>query len=386
MKKSIFFSAFLASAVAVSAQQNVHMPVPVKSPEVSPSGSVVFKISAPQACDVKVAGAFAGRQVASSAKDDATGQWVIAYDSVAPGLYDYWFEIDGVRTLDPSNPYVARDIANLSNIFIVPGGKADWFESYDVPHGSVHKVWYDSPLLGGSRRMTVYTPAGYEKSSESYPVLYLLHGMGGDEDAWSELGRAIQILDNQIAAGVARPMIVVMPNGNALRMAAPGFTGDGMYIAEAQHSVDPDRLFVKSFLEIMDFVENNYRVKAEKGSRAVAGLSMGGGHAWRLGLEYPDTFDYIGMFSPAVRWNGTGVDEHNDPALDSLLSRQFQNPPKEYLIAIGVDDFLFPLNESYRHLLDSKSIKYDYWQSTGGHEWRNWRNYLADFLPTLFTD
>ena len=233
--------------------------------------------------------------------------------------------------------------------------------------------------------MTIYTPPGYEDNlDKSYPVLYLLHGMGGDEDAWSELGRAIQILDNQIEAGVTEPMIVVMPNGNALRKSAPGFTADGMYIAEGQHSVDPEKILVKSFPEIIDFVERHYRVRADKGSRAVAGLSMGGGHAWQLGLAYPDTFDYIGLFSPAVRWNGAGVDETDDPTLDAMLDRQFQNPPRKYQIAIGRDDFLYDINESYRNLLDSKQLPYEYIESEGGHTWRNWRNYLVDFLPTLF--
>lgn len=382
MKKIILTIGFGLGILNMNAQQNVHMPVPVKSPQVEENGRVIFKINAPKAAEVKLSGAFRDKTPVSV--ENIEGEYSFVFDNVSPDLYDYWFEIDGVKTLDPSNPYVARDIASLSNIFIVPGGKADFFESRDNAHGNVHKVWYDSDVLGGERRMTVYTPAGYEKGTEEYPVLYLLHGMGGDEEAWSELGRAVQILDNQIAEGLARPMIVVMPNGNALRKAAPGLTGDGMYIAEGQHSVDPDQNFVKSFPEIIQYVEENYHVKKNKESRAVAGLSMGGGHAWKLGLEYPDTFDYIGMFSPAVRWNGSGVDENNDPALESLLDRQFQNPPKKYQIAIGVEDFLYPLNESYRKLLDTKGYRYEYVESEGGHEWRNWRNYLADFLPTIF--
>ena len=369
-------------ALAALAQQNVHLPVPVKSPAVSEDGTVVFSIVAPEANEVKLGGAFARK--APTAVSVEEGRYTFTFDSIAPDLYDYWFEIDGVRTLDPSNPYVARDIANLSNIFIVPGEQSRRFMSSDVPHGSVHKVWYDSEILGGERRMTVYTPAGYEEGKESYPVLYLLHGMGGDEDAWSELGRAIQILDNEIASGEAEPMIVVMPNGNALRKAAPGNTADGMYIAEGQHSVDPGNLFVKSFPEIMEFVEKNYRVKTDKASRAVAGLSMGGGHSWKLGLEYPDAFDYLGLFSPAVRWNGMGVDEQNDPELDRKLEREFENAPKLYLIAIGEDDFLYGLNEGYRQLLDRKGLPYKYWESTGGHEWKNWRDYLTKFLPLLF--
>lgn len=381
MRKISVGAVMLVMASGMYAQQNVHMPVPEKSPSVSGDGKATFHIAAPHAAEVKLGGSLSDKTPSVEVND---GNYIFVVDNLAPDLYDYWFEIDGVKTLDPSNPYVARDISSLSNIFIVPGGKASWFESADVAHGTVSKVWYKSPLLGEERRLTVYTPAGYEESSETYPVLYLLHGMGGDEDAWSELGRAIQILDNQIAAGVTEPMIVVMPNGNALRKAAPGYTGDGMYIPEGQHSVDPEKKFVQSFPEIMEFIEKNYRVKADRNHRAVAGLSMGGGHAWQLGLNYPDTFDYIGMFSPAVRWNGVGVDESNDPGLGKMIERQFKNPPKKYLIAIGKDDFLYGINESYRKLLDSKGIAYEYVESDGGHTWRNWRNYLVDFLPSLF--
>lgn len=382
MKKSVLTMLALGVCLAMGAQQNVHMPVPEKSPLVSDEGSVTFRMKAPEASEVKVAGAFSALSPAEVTVEK--GEYSIRYDSVAPDLYDYWFEIDGVKTLDPSNPYVARDIAGLSNIFIVPGGKADFFMGSDVPHGNVHKVWYDSDMLGGQRRITVYTPAGYETSGENYPVLYLLHGMGGDEEAWQDLGRAVQILDNQIAAGLTRPMIVVMPNGNAMRKAAPGFTADGMYIPEGQHSVDPQRLFEKSFPEIVRYVETNCRVKTDKADRAIAGLSMGGGHSWRISLENPDMFDYVGLFSPAVRWNGTGVNEDSDPELLGKLQRQFADAPKEYVIAIGEDDFLLPLNDDYRSLLDANGIPYTYWLSTGGHEWRNWRNYLTDFLPLLF--
>lgn len=372
----------VCAALGAGAQQNINLPVPEKSPAVTPDGTVTFSIAVPEAKEVKLGGAFS-RLTPDEVKNE-DGNYIFTFRNVAPDLYDYWFEIDGVKTLDPSNPYVARDIASLSNIFIVPGGNADWFESADVPHGNVHKVWYDSEILEGPRRMTVYTPNGYENSDKEYPVLYLLHGMGGDEDAWQDLGRAIQILDNQIAAGITEPMIVVMPNGNALRKSAPGFNADGMYIAEGQHSVDPQRLFEKSFPEIVDYVEGNFRVKKDKSHRAIAGLSMGGGHSWRISLENPDEFDYVGLFSPAVRWNGTGVNEDQDPELTEKLKRQFATPPARYIIAIGEEDFLLPLNDSYRQLLDDNGIKYDYWLSKGGHEWRNWRNYLVDFLPLLF--
>ena len=272
-----------------------------------------------------------------------------------------------------------------SNYFVVDSLGYSPYLNYDVPHGSVEKVWYHSPALNQNRRLTVYLPAGYEDSSENYPVLYLLHGMGGDEDAWSELGRAVQILDNLIARGEAKPMIVVMPNGNALKPSAPGFSAEGLYMPEGSHSVDPDRKFEASFPEIIDFIESRYRVDSSKKGRAVAGLSMGGGHAWRLSMMMPEAFDYVGLFSPAVRWNGRDVDDSSaDEALTGSLKRQFETPPALYLIAIGKDDFLYDINASYRRLLDANSIKYDYVESQGGHTWTNWRHYLSSFLPRLF--
>lgn len=382
MRTTLFAVIGLTATFGVMAQQTVRQPVGEIGAVAGTDSVATFKVNAPNAMEVKVGGAFSKKVPANMEVKD--GSYLFEFRNLEPDLYDYWFEIDGQKVLDSSNPYVSRDIASLSNILIVPGGVADWFLPSDVPHGSVHKVWYDSDLLGGSRRITVYTPAGYESSDESYPVLYLLHGMGGDEEAWQDLGRAVQILDNQIAAGITEPMIVVMPNGNAKLKAAPGYTGAGLYMPTGEQSVDPAREFEKSFPEIMEFVERNYRTLPEKRNRAIAGLSMGGGHSWRISMENPELFDYVGLFSPAVRWNGTGVNEDNDPELTEKIKRQFQNPPAFYLIAIGEDDFLLPLNDDYRRLLDSNGISYEYWQSEGGHEWKNWRRYLAEFLPRLF--
>lgn len=373
-----------AFSLCAAAQQNIHLPVPEKSPVINPDGTVVFSIQSPKAQKVVLNGHFPGAPVEMSVSN---GMWTVALDSLPSMFYDYWFDIDGVHTLDPSNPYVARDIAMLSNYFIVPGGEGDVMLPQDVPHGTLQKVWYDSPTLGGSRRMSVYTPPGYSALAAPYPVLYLLHGMGGDEDAWPELGRAVQILDNLIASGQVRPMIVVMPNGNALRKAAPGFTADGLYIPEGSHSIDPELSFEKAFPEIIEFIQSNYNVDDSKEGRAVAGLSMGGGHAWRISMNMPGMFDYVGLFSPAVRWNGTGVDENKpDDELVAKLKSQFANPPKYYLIAIGKEDFLMDINNSYRNLLDANNFPYTYIESDGGHEWKNWRSYLIDFLPRLFKD
>lgn len=382
MKTKILYAILsVAFAFSLQAQQTINIPAPRKSPEIK-GDTVTFRIKAPKASEVRIGGALSG--VKPLLTTHADGEWVFTYTGLAPDLYDYWFDIDGIKVLDPSNPYVARDISSLFNIFIKPGDESAWYEALDVPHGTVEKVWYHSPSLGGDRRMTVYLPAGYEEGDREYPVFYLLHGMGGDEDAWQELGRAIQILDNGIASGEVEPMIVVMPNGNARRMAAPGFTADGMYIPEGEHSADPQRQYEKSFPEIMEYIDSHYRVKKGKENRAIAGLSMGGGHSWRISMLNPDDFDFVGLFSAAVRWNGNGVDQNNDAALPEMIDRQFANPPALYYIAIGKDDFLYDLNADYRQLLDRKGINYEYMESEGGHTWTNWRKYLTNFLPRLF--
>lgn len=375
-------AALLLVSVQAFGQEALDYKLGGGSPIVNADSSVTFSIAAPMASKVKVSGA---GQTLDMVRDSA-GVWSVTTPPLAPDLYTYTFEVDGVRTLDPSNIYTARDIASLSNIVIVPGGSADLYAVNDVAHGNVAKVWYSSPRLDMERRMTVYTPAGYDPAGDRrYPVLYLLHGMGGDENSWSELGRAVAILDNLIAEGKAEPMIVVMPNGNGALAAAPCETGRGMYTPRGEDSVAEYGVFENAFADIMDYVDSHYLTVAEKSGRALAGLSMGGGHSWRISMWNPDMFDYVGLFSAAIRWNGSGVSA-DDEELDESLRRQFDVAPRLYWIAIGSDDFLYDLNKEYRAKLDSMDIPYEYHESAGGHTWTNWRHYLTEFLPRLFKD
>ncbi len=378
--KSVLSIATILTVTGVVGQEALNFRISEGSPVVNGDGSVAFVVRAPEAGRVTVNGL--GDPIAM-AKDSA-GTWSVTTTPLAPDLYTYSFDIDGVRTLDPSNIYTARDIAALSSVVIVPGGTADFYGVRDVPHGNVSKVWYDSPTLGTERRMTVYTPAGYDGAgSRRYPVLYLLHGMGGDEEAWGELGRATTVLDNLIAEGKAEPMIVVMPNGNGDLPAAPGETGRGLYTPKGEDSRSAPGKFENSFKDIVDYVDSHYLTRPEKSGRAIAGLSMGGGHSWRISMANPDMFDYVGLFSAAVRWNGSGVSD-DDTGLNEALDRQFGNAPRLYWIAIGDKDFLYDINKDYRRLLDSKGISYEYYESGGGHTWTNWRKYLTMFLPRLF--
>ncbi len=375
-------SMLLAVPQLLSAQEALRFQTVGSGPHVNLDSTVTLSVHAPQARAVEVSG-FGAAPLAMQPVADG-GDWIVTTPKLRPDLYTYSFNIDGVRTIDPANVYIARDINALFSEVIVPGGHADLYSVQSVPHGTVSKVWYDSPALGMTRRMTVYTPAGYEDSvSRRYPVFYLLHGMGGDEEAWSQLGRAVQILDNLIASGEAEPMILVMPNGNAGLAAAPGETSAGMYEPKGEHSRAEEGRFENSFRDIIDYVDSHYRTIADKSHRAIAGLSMGGGHAFRTSLMMPDTFDYVGIFSGATLWKG-GAPDGSEKDLTAALGRQFADAPRLYWIAIGKDDFLYDLNRSYRTMLDELDIPYEYHESDGGHIWSNWRDYLVIFTPRLF--
>lgn len=389
MKLKITLSLMLA-ATAAFAQQALWSGTPLASPQINEDATVTFRYYNPSAVSVKAVGDFSLRSaecrmspVVEMKKGD-NGLWEgTTAAPLAPELYSYALEVDGQRTLDPANVYVARDVTTLSNIFLIDGGHDGLYGVKDVPHGTVSKQWYHSDLLGKDRRLTVYTPAGYETSGRNYPVLYLLHGMGGDENAWSELGRATQILDNLIAAGKARPMIVVMPNGNVDMAAAPGESHSGLTLPNPNLPRSMEGTFEKSFPEIVSFIDSNYRTRRDKSSRAVAGLSMGGFHSMHISSDYPDMVGYVGLFSAATKpLNHDYLQLY--AGWEDKLDHMADNPPMLYWIAIGKDDFLYDANTALRSLLDSKGIPYTYVESDEGHIWRNWRRYLAEFVPLLF--
>ncbi len=350
---------------------------------VNPNSTITFTIKAPKADTVKVAGSFS-RGGLEMIKDDS-GVWTVTTDTIEADMQYYWFVVDGVKTIDPENPFTVRDEDMLFNILLMPGEQSDKYNVADVPHGDVAAVWYDSPTMKMNRRMIIYTPAEYLSNPDKrYPVLYLLHGMGGDEGAWVGLGRTPSILDNMIASGEIDPMIVVMPNGNVIQEAAPGVTSEGLYNTSGSRSKGEFNLYEKSFADIVNYVDSNYRTLADARHRAIAGLSMGGGHAWRVDLNYPEMFEYVGMFSSAFGWNGqktVGAEFYKDEVTNRFENNQL---PSLYWIAIGAEDFLYDNNSDYRKILDDLNVKYEYYESAGGHSWSNWRLYLTKFLPMLF--
>ena len=373
----------LLMPVAALAQQALWGGSKLLSPEIHENKTVTFRIKAPKAVKVQVLGDFLSKGVADLV-ENKEGVWEYTTpEPLAPELYSYAFVVDGLKVNDPNNVYMIRDVATVNNIFIVGGERADLYKVNKVPHGSVAKVWYHSPSLGIDRRMTVYTPAGYETSGKRYPVFYLLHGMGGDENAWSELGRAAQILDNLIAQGKAEPMIVVMTNGNADLEAAPGESSLGYMPPTTRLGKTMEGSFETHFPEVVKFIDKNYRTKPNKKNRAIAGLSMGGFHSLHISKQYPDMFDYVGLFSAAIM-PGKNATSPVYKDMEGKLKLQFAKKPALYWIAIGKTDFLYKANREYRKLLDEKGYPYEYFENEDGHIWRNWRIYLTEFTPKLF--
>lgn len=389
MKTRILFAFIMMAFISLeaNAQQALWGAPGIVSPEVKEDRTVTFRFQAPEAKEVKISGDWMPAQGWTPGSEvmtkDDKGVWSYTTNALESDLYSYSFLVDGIKTTDPNNVYLIRDVATVVNVFIVGGGKADLYLVNKVPHGSVTRRWYDSPGNDKTRRITIYTPAGYETSREKYPVLYLLHGMGGDEEAWIALGRTAQILDNLIAQGKAKPMIVVMTNGNVVQEAAPGESSLGMYKPSFQLPNTMDGKFEETFGDVIQFVEGNYRVIAEKKGRAIAGLSMGGYHSLHISRFYPNTFDYVGLFSAAIIPDAKMTSKvYAD--FDETLKKQMQNGYKLYWIGIGKTDFLFKFNEEYRAKLDGMGMKYTYVETEGGHTWTNWRVYLSQYVPLLF--
>ena len=401
MKKTLTIIAALCVACSAFAQQALWGGASVESPVVNPDGTVTFRYQAPKAVKVTLSGDFlptqkmtfnmGGQEMSFDApgvaelKEGRNGVWEYTTDfKVAPDMYTYSFTVDGKTVIDDNNIWVNRDISSLTSAFIVPGGRADLYTIQDVPHGTVAKVWYESATAGFDRRLTVYTPAGYEQNKKAkYPVLYVLHGIGGDEDAWIAQGRAAQILDNLIAQGKAKPMIVVFTNGNISQEAAPGENSNGYVRPTTSLPQTMEGTFETSFPEIVNFIDANYRTLAKKQSRAICGLSMGGFHTLYVSLNYPDMFGYSGMFSAAIGVSDDSVSPiYQD--FDAKLATYFSKKPNLLWVGCGNTDFLIQANRDFIKKLEENNYKHTYLENDGGHIWKNWRIYLTEFVPQLF--
>ncbi len=376
MKRILLIAAAAALSLTAMAQEltnfNFGGQAPVVSPEIQ-GDSVTFRLKADYATVVKLSGSWMPNPYGGTI-DMTRGEnnvWSVKIALPAPEIYTYNFVVDGVAVNDPQNVYVQRDGTRYLPMLIVPGERTENYGEAKL-HGTVSHPWYDSKLLGYSRRLTVYTPYGYEANpKKKYPVLYLLHGAGGDEEAWISMGRTAQILDNLIEKGLAEPMIVVMPNGNPGQQAART-----LGIPEKQMNWrDPafQNIYVKSLCEeIVPFIEKNFRAVAKPASRAIAGLSMGGGHTISASILYPEMFDYICPLSAAGQASGEQIAALKKAGV------------KLYFLACGSADFLFQGSQQLDQTLTEQGLDHIYFVSDGGHTWANWRLYLNTFAPKLF--
>ena len=370
MKRLMTLLAAAFMVLAVNAQELANFQrVNVVSPEVK-DGQVTFRLKADYATDVQLYGSWMpGYGDRIQLKRGQGYVWEVTIPAPTPEIYTYNFFVDGVSVNDPTNVLVQRDGTRYLSMLLIEGERSENYKEANK-RGSVSHVWYDSELLGSNRRMTVYTPYGYEASKKTkYPVLYLLHGGGGDEEAWSSMGRAAQILDNLIEKGLAEPMIVVMPNGNPGQQAAVTLNLD-------TKQVQTPNAYVTSLVkEIIPFIEKNYRAIPKKEARAIAGLSMGGGHTTSATMLFPGVFDYICPMSCGLR-DGENVDAQ----MQGIKKAGY----KLYWIGCGTDDFAWPGTETMVEILKRNGMEHTLFASDGGHVWYNWRYYLNTFAQLLF--
>lgn len=377
MKKRFLLAFVLMSTIlGVHAQElaNFMGRAPIVSPEIGEE-TVTFRILAPNIKLARLYGSWMADYSSSiNMMKDTAGVWSVSVPKPSPELYYYHFILDGLVVNDPRNIFLQRDGTRYLSVLAIPGELTEnYFEASE--HGNLSKVWYDSPTIGTNRRMYVYTPYGYETSGKDYPVLYLLHGGGGDEDAWTTLGRARQILDNLIEKGLAEPMICVMPNGNPGQQAAR----TQLIEEKTYERGDPAfaNLYVTSLVkDVIPYIESHYRVIASPEARAVSGLSMGGGHTLAVTRLFPGTFDYICPLSIGVRGEAAEI--------DAQLQAVKQGGYKLYWFGVGKSDFLWEIAKDLDAALTRNGMEHTFYVSEGGHTWANWRIYLNNFAPLLF--
>ena len=362
---------------AASAQEiaNIGNSTALVSPEVGTDG-IIFRLDANYATTVGLKGNWMDPASEPLQMKKEGGIWSITIPKLEPEIYTYNFVVDGVSLNDPLNPFIQRDGSRYLNMLFVDGQRSENYNECEQ-RGNLTTLWYDSPSLGINRRMIVYTPYGYNSPANKrvkYPVLYLLHGGGGDEEAWTSMGRAAQIMDNLIQKGLAKPMIVVMPNGNPNQQAASIM---GLPTTDLDPRAQENaNAYVKSLVtEIVPFIEKNYRVIAKPASRAIAGLSMGGGHTLAASALYPGKFGYICPLS---------IGTTQSAELDKQLKAVKKGGYKLYWLACGTSDFLYDRAKELDAALTKNGLTHTFFVSDGGHEWKNWRLYLNTFAPLLF--
>jgi enterochelin esterase-like enzyme len=349
-------------------------PPPIVSPEVHSDHRVTFRFRAPNVKEVAVAIEGSGTPVPMQ-KDDQ-GVWSVTSDPLAPDYYGYSFVADGVGLFDPSNHMVKPNFLYRASEVHVPGPASLSWEIAGVPHGEIHHHFYESKIVGDHRGFFVYTPPGYDpRGKQTYPVLYLLHGYSDDASAWTAVGRSNVILDNLIAQGKAKAMLVVMPLGYGEPKILEPNSGAFRDRSITDRNFDKFREALLS--EVIPQVESTYLVKNDRDSRAIAGLSMGGAESLLTGLNTLDRFSWIGAFSSG---GFTAEFDKEFASLDSKSSHQLHL----LWIACGTDDRLIDINRNFRTWLASKGVKHVDIETPGAHTWMVWRRNLTEFAPLLF--
>ena len=359
----------LAAAAFARAQAPPAAPDSLRSPEVGADRTATFRIRAPKAADVALWGDWmpAGKPQAMTKGPD--GVWSLATEPLEPNGHLYWFHLDGQTIADPVNPAIKLRQRTSASIVEIPGETAAPWDVRDVRHGVVITEWQKSERLGRTERIMLYLPPGYEKGSTRYPVLYLLHGQGDVPDSWTNAGRANLILDNLIAEGKAKPMIVVMPAGHAV----PFHTSPGV-------SMDNNNLFAQYLIkEVIPAIEGKYRTLVGARNRALAGFSMGGELTIHTGFRHPDLFSALGIFSAGLR---TEFAAEFQPVLAD--TRGLRANVKTLWISAGVTDTALPRATAFAELLAKSGIPAEFKTFQGPHNWARWRLSLTDFAPRLF--
>jgi enterochelin esterase-like enzyme len=370
MKRTFFALVILLLAAAAPAQT----PPPLISPEVHPDNRVTFRFRAPNIKEAAIS--LEGVPKPIPMQKDDQGVWTLTTDPLAPDYYGYSIVADGVHFFDPSNYATVPNFLYRASGLHVPGPPSLSWETSNVPHGEIHHHFYKSGVVGDDRDFFVYTPPGYDpRAKQTYPVLYLLHGFSDDANAWTAVGRANVILDNLIAQGKAKPMLVVMPLGyGAPEVLLPN---SGVWRDRSITDRNFDKFREALLTEVLPRVEAAYPVIKDRNSRAVAGLSMGGSESLLTGLNTLNKFGWIGAFSFG------GLTEEFDkefPALDSKSAAQLH----ALWIACGTDDRLIEINRKFRAWLATKSIKHTDIETPGYHTWMVWRRNLTEFTSLLF--
>jgi enterochelin esterase family protein len=350
------------------------------SPEVHTDRTVTFRFLAPEASEVSLVGEINQGSGPKPMQKNADGVWTITIGPLTPEIWIYNFRVSGLDVIDPSNPSIKPvPPGQTMNSFVeVPGDSPAFYDSRPVPHGDVRLVMYESKAMAVTRWLWVYTPPDYDKSSSKYPVLYLLHGNGEDQSGWVRNGRANIILDNLIADGKAKPMIVVMPQGHALQGQSVG----PVVRLQGETSMFSPRFPSDLLDDIIPLVEMKFRVKADADDRAIAGLSMGGGQSLSIGLTHLDLFHYVLGYSAAIGGQFLPID---DQLVEFYRSPEVDNKKLKLLwISCGKEDFLYKANQSFAQKLEELKIERVYTETSGAHVWSVWRNNLNATAPMLF--